>query len=692
MAGFIDSDDEYLDRMGGTPDGDLQIADGYRQASEDWAGELARQQEADGRRMAQERDAAMAQRADAQRNVLDGYVRYGLDKIEQGRQAQDMWGDHVAAAMLLAARNNGQVPQYMFPGMNAARGLDGKTATIYGGGYTKGGTGFVLAAAKKDPQTGQLVPDRDASVMLDTRGMYDIMYNRPVMFSRQQLQGVHDMLAKQVADRSSGQEKLPDIPSNWGEIGNGANGGKTAASWSWLNPRERSGISAFGSNGRGGFTQYESDEGTGYQLQSRDFGTRERTWDGMSERERIARINADSREKQAQTNADARIAAAEARGAGRVAGEKVPRGTSAGGEQDKFNDKIFSSFDTEREAILNGREYSELSDDEKRRHDDVLRRQAEYRDRFINGQRDAEKPVPPPQQRLVYYRDSQGNLKSGNGYVQGGRVYGADGRLIEGARETDRNGMTAEDALRARGIDPKTGKKVASGGRLASAASGTGENPAAGENAKEAKSEGGGAPVLKQGMQGGASTASLEESSLSEPSNGGSVAERKKRLQEQKDEQAAEMQRRYADVFDDVRKRAEEGARRSVENDRKTVGADKGVKYEDAYRTIFANLARDKINNLSKEDLERLEKVSPGEAFSGRINLRQSLYDLYGIDIYDETGIGGMLTGDGGTSSRTWYEDLVDKTGARKKGSWRRGGKSSEDWGSSISVGGRRAK
>lgn len=170
-----------------------------------------------------------------------------------------------------------------------------------------------------------------------------------------------------------------------------------------------------------------------------------------------------------------------------------------------------------------------------------------------------------------------------------------------------------------------------------------------------------------------------------------STKERVDAYRKKKDEQTEEMQRRYTDVFDEVRKRAEEGAKRSVELNKK-VGANGGITYDDAYREIFARLAKDKIERLSPQELEHLEKVQPGELASKRINLRQSIFDLYGIDIYGETGLVGGLTGNGGTSNRMWYEDLVNGDGTIKKGSWRRGGKSSGDWESAISVGKPRAR
>lgn len=309
---IMETDEEYLERLGdGTPEGNFARAGGYnrmanaavadynsRPAPDDWNGALAHQRRMDEQRQAQERNAAMAQRIATQRDVFDNYVGSGLRQISQKAQAQDLWDDHVASAMALSARNGGRLPQYMIPGLNQARGLDGKTASIYGGGYTKDGKGFVLAVARRDPNTGQVVPDRDATVRLDLRGMYDLMYNKPGIFNRQQLQGVHDLLNDQLDKATSGQKRLDDIPAEWGRVdtvgpvgvGNRTESGGTAVPSSWLyGPQRRSSISAFGANGRGGFTQYESNEQTGYQLQQRDFGTRAPEPD-LSERERIARM------------------------------------------------------------------------------------------------------------------------------------------------------------------------------------------------------------------------------------------------------------------------------------------------------------------------------------------------------------------------------------------------------------------
>lgn len=135
----------------------------------------------------------------------------------------------------------------------------------------------------------------------------------------------------------------------------------------------------------------------------------------------------------------------------------------------------------------------------------------------------------------------------------------------------------------------------------------------------------------------------------------------------------AEAKVRFNDMFDEIARDANLAAHKSVEFDKKHVGADKGIKFEDAYKAIFTRLVRDKLNGMSRDDMRNLEYVDPNDlAKSQHVNIRQSIYDRYGIDIYENPGLWGAISGSGGVDSRPFYEDLVDSDGKRREGTWRR--------------------
>ena len=134
----------------------------------------------------------------------------------------------------------------------------------------------------------------------------------------------------------------------------------------------------------------------------------------------------------------------------------------------------------------------------------------------------------------------------------------------------------------------------------------------------------------------------------------------------------AEAKVRFNDMFDEIARDANLAASKSVEFDKKHVGADKGIKFDDAYKAIFTRLVRDKLNGMSRDDMRNLEYVDPDNAKPQHVNIRQSIYDRYGIDIYENPGLWGAISGSGGVDSRPFYEDLVDSDGKRRKGTWRR--------------------
>lgn len=299
---IMETDEEYLDRLGdGTPEGNFARAGGYnrmanaavadynsRPAPEDWDGALRHQEEQQRVRMEQERNAALAQQISANRGVYDGYAQMG--NTVAARQAQFMGNAnaHLASSLRLAAENGGRLPQYAWQGLGGALGLDGKDAAIVGGGFDKKG-GFMLAVARKNPQTGQV---EQVPMSFTPQDQYSLMLSTPGIFSRQEVEGMRNQL---IDNFHMHPDQVPQVPQGWGETGNVGVGNRTATGGTSVNPnwlfgpQRRSSISAFGANGRGGFTQYESNEQTGYQLQQRDSGTRAPEPE-LSEKERIARM------------------------------------------------------------------------------------------------------------------------------------------------------------------------------------------------------------------------------------------------------------------------------------------------------------------------------------------------------------------------------------------------------------------
>lgn len=283
---IMETDEEYLDRMDGTQKGNFARADGYnrmanaavadynsRPAPEDWDGALRHQEEQQRAQMEQERNAALAQQISANRGVYDGYAQMG--NTIAARQAQFMGNAnaHLASSLRLAAENGGRLPQYAWQGLGGALGLDGKNAAIVGGGFDKKG-GFMLAVARKNPQTGQV---EQTPMSFTPQQQYSLMLSTPGIFSRQEVEGMRNQL---IDNFHMHPDQVPQVPQGWGETGNVGVGNRTASGGTSVNPnwlfgpQRRSSISAFGANGRGGFTQYESNEQTGYQLQHRDSGTR----------------------------------------------------------------------------------------------------------------------------------------------------------------------------------------------------------------------------------------------------------------------------------------------------------------------------------------------------------------------------------------------------------------------------------
>lgn len=238
-----------------------------------WDGALRQQEEQNRVMEEQRRNAAMAEQIGANRGVYDGYARMGNAVAARRAQFVSNANAHLASALRLAAENGGRLPQYAWQGLGGGLGLDGKNGAIVGGGYDRNG-GFTLMVARRNQQTGQV---EQAPMTFTPKDQYGLMLSAPGIFSRQEVDGMRGQL---IDNYHMHPDQVPEVPQGWGETGNvgienrTASGG-TSVNPNWLyGPQRHSTISAFGANGRGGFTQYYSGDETGNQLVSQDSGAR----------------------------------------------------------------------------------------------------------------------------------------------------------------------------------------------------------------------------------------------------------------------------------------------------------------------------------------------------------------------------------------------------------------------------------
>lgn len=225
------------------------------------------------------RDEEMTARMNENRADLAQYDEMLGAQRAQAAQRRANGLRQTAIAMRYAMQNGGKVPEQLIPAFNQKMGYDGKTRRFLGGMYDgKGNLHFFM---QNGDGQGNF---QDAPVTLDRKGQFDLMREFPGIFSDEDVNAMaQSLMTKDGLTRDQ----------IWG--GNATPGSRTATGGtvvnpSWLTgPQRRSSISAFGADGRGGFTNYESSEQTGYQLQQRDSGTRAPQPE-LSERERIAQM------------------------------------------------------------------------------------------------------------------------------------------------------------------------------------------------------------------------------------------------------------------------------------------------------------------------------------------------------------------------------------------------------------------
>ena len=239
---------------------------------DDWQAAAAEQER-------RRRDEEMTARMNENRADLAQYDEMLGAQRAQAAQRRANGLRQTAIAMRYAMQNGGKVPEQLIPAFNQKMGYDGKTRRFLGGMYDgKGNLHFFM---QNGDGQGNF---QDAPVTLDRKGQFDLMREFPGIFSDEDVNAMAQSLMTKdglTRDQIWGAGATPGSKT--------ATGG-TVVNPSWLGgPQRRSSISVFGANGRGGFTNYESSEQTGYQLQQRDSGTRAPAPE-LSERERIARM------------------------------------------------------------------------------------------------------------------------------------------------------------------------------------------------------------------------------------------------------------------------------------------------------------------------------------------------------------------------------------------------------------------
>ena len=245
---------------------DIQV--GIREEREtplDNSWEYALQKQNEDRQREQEAEYLAQQRQEVANNarIYQGFRSMGDEYRNAVMQRRNAAAGTLVSAMKYAGANGGQLPEYTLDTLNRAMGNDGETKAVFGAGFDKKGN-FLMRVAQKNPQTGQL---SDGVYKLSPMEQYQLAMSVPGVYSREEMGALASDLTSKYGYRP---DEVPQIPQGWGGETGGTAGGVTIPTLT----RRRSSISAFGANGRGGFTDYYSGEDTGYPLAQRDSGTR----------------------------------------------------------------------------------------------------------------------------------------------------------------------------------------------------------------------------------------------------------------------------------------------------------------------------------------------------------------------------------------------------------------------------------
>ena len=324
-----------------------------------WDDALREQNDERNRVREEMRAASMANIMRENAAVFDNYMKMHAQTVAEQRQRNRRGAANLLSAFKIGAYSGGKVPTDMLTGLNDALGYDGRTRGIYA--VSVMGNGDVkFGVAQKDPKTGEL----SSSIQdIPFSQIYNMALENPGILSRDELMRLrNNSITTQKLTEDMANRDMPPVPDDYGVVRTPV-GGMTPTSGisvnpAWLyGPQRRANISAFGANGHGGFTNYDSNEDTGHQLQVRDSGTRAAEdkgrwkvlssgadpnrddgtqltryensktgevvsvrdgetppWESRagSEKERIARINADGKIKAAEKANETKISLAEA--------------------------------------------------------------------------------------------------------------------------------------------------------------------------------------------------------------------------------------------------------------------------------------------------------------------------------------------------------------------------------------------
>ena len=329
-------------------------------APNSWADALQRQESE--RRMAE--DAARAERSAGEANenmsFFNDLMQTHARLSEMQRQKNRRGAAGLLSAFKIGGSLGGSVPSDMLVGIGDALGFDGKTRALWNVSVAPNGD-MVLNTARANPQGGDPIDEEPTKIPFKT--VYRMALENPGILTRDELMRLRDnSITTQKITEDMANRDLPPVPENYGQVrtpvGQRAPQGGTSVNPNWLyGQQRRANVSAFGANGRGGFTNYDSNEETGHQLQVRDSGTRaaddkgrwkvlsrgadpnsddgtqvtryenDRTgevvsvrdgetppWESRagSEKERIARINADGKIRAAEKANETKISLADA--------------------------------------------------------------------------------------------------------------------------------------------------------------------------------------------------------------------------------------------------------------------------------------------------------------------------------------------------------------------------------------------
>lgn len=317
----------------------------------DWSSALQRQN-------AERENAAMQRRAEMMAGIVNDnravFDNYGQimqkDAMERAQRARN-GAVNLLAAYKYSLMNHNRMPQQMVPGVNDALGFDMNTRAMYSAGVMPN-FNMVLGIASKDPQTGQMSNEEKEVSAAD---IYNISRENPGILNRDEMMSLREnIIRKNHWTMDMANKYLPELPQGWGEVavGERSPSGGIRVPGSWMGTPDRRGGAVFSSDGRGGWsntrigadggvsredggtrspdykgrwkvlssgshgdgrsgTRYENDK-TGEVVFVPEGQTLESVTRGGSEKERVAKINAEGKIRAAEKANETKMSLAEA--------------------------------------------------------------------------------------------------------------------------------------------------------------------------------------------------------------------------------------------------------------------------------------------------------------------------------------------------------------------------------------------